>query len=370
LNRLLLLVVFAIVLLAAKGSLAFAPPPLAPASFRQVDQTVRSKRLVVAGTPPPRGGTTTTTTTSSSTTRRLARNDDDNNKTSKKNLEEGLRTKLVTESIAPWRTVRLFLYGALGSGAAVGGFITLAGTLAALSGARSDLDLNTESVNLAIDFGAVAVFAFLAKWDLDKQSELNQKVEEKIEKKKEQKKVAAGMKEREQQLANLQLNIQVSTDGDTKEATIRDLQVGAKQHMIIVAGPRKACRDALVGANLMKMNFAMKNVLVVPFDIDETATPLDTGGGSGFGERPVYETQSYVARPAGDKSAWREYIESEMKDAVTQNGEKARQEGIAIVVANSGKIIRRGVGKVPWRQMVEELEQTVSGESTKSSSFF
>ena len=59
-------------------------------------------------------------------------------------FDEGLRTKLVSESIAPWRTLRLFLYGALGSGAAVGGFITLAGTAAALSGARTDLDLNTE----------------------------------------------------------------------------------------------------------------------------------------------------------------------------------------------------------------------------------
>ena len=59
-------------------------------------------------------------------------------------FDEGLRTKLVSESIAPWRTLRLFLYGALGSGAAVGGFITLAGVAAALSGARTDVDLNTE----------------------------------------------------------------------------------------------------------------------------------------------------------------------------------------------------------------------------------
>lgn len=59
-------------------------------------------------------------------------------------FDEGLRTKLVSESIAPWRNLRLFLYGALGSGAAVGGFITLAGTLAALTGARTDVDLNTE----------------------------------------------------------------------------------------------------------------------------------------------------------------------------------------------------------------------------------
>ena len=59
-------------------------------------------------------------------------------------MDPAVRSKLLAESIAPWRAVRLFLYGSLGSGAAVGGFITLAGTLAALSGARSDLDLQTQ----------------------------------------------------------------------------------------------------------------------------------------------------------------------------------------------------------------------------------
>lgn len=62
----------------------------------------------------------------------------------KTGLEDGVRTKLVAESIAPWRTVRLFLYFALGSGAAVGGLITLSGVAAGLSGARTDLDMNTE----------------------------------------------------------------------------------------------------------------------------------------------------------------------------------------------------------------------------------
>ena len=62
----------------------------------------------------------------------------------KSGLEESVKNKLVKESIAPWRPLRLFLYVALGSGAFIGGLVTLSGTLAALSGARSDVDLNTE----------------------------------------------------------------------------------------------------------------------------------------------------------------------------------------------------------------------------------
>jgi hypothetical protein len=59
-------------------------------------------------------------------------------------FDEGLRSKLVSESIAPWRTVRLFFYGSLGTGALIGGLVTLSGTAAALSGARPDLDLNDQ----------------------------------------------------------------------------------------------------------------------------------------------------------------------------------------------------------------------------------
>jgi Low psii accumulation1 / Rep27 len=67
----------------------------------------------------------------------------DKNKKKKGGLDESVRTKLVSESIAPWRTLRLFLYGAAGSGAFIGGLVTLTGTAAILSGAKEG-DLNTE----------------------------------------------------------------------------------------------------------------------------------------------------------------------------------------------------------------------------------
>lgn len=208
----------------------------------------------------------------------------------------------------------------------------------------------------------------LAKLDLDKQAELNERIEERIEKKKEQKKLIKGIKEREQELGTLRLDIQISPDGITKDASVRELQAGARQHMIIVAGPKKACRDALVGANLLKMDFAMSNVLVVPYETGTNAAEKQSRPEGGFGEQPIYERQSYVARPTGD--GWAEYIKAEMDDAVEQNGEKAKEEGIAIVVSSTGKVIRRGVGKVPWRQMVEQLDETIGGGREKDVPLF
>lgn len=80
---------------------------------------------------------------SSSSTSRLF-NTPPETKTKKKPYDEKLRKKLLSESIAPWRTIRLFLYGSLGSGAFVGGFIQLTGLLAALSAGKPDIDMNTE----------------------------------------------------------------------------------------------------------------------------------------------------------------------------------------------------------------------------------
>ena len=217
------------------------------------------------------------------------------------------------------------------------------------------VSFSLQYLNLAIDFGAVLVFALLAKFDLDKGAELQEKVDEKIERKKQLKGKVRELKKREKTLQNLDLEFTVSMDGKTKKASVRDLQQGAKQHMIIVAGPRKACKDALIGANLQKMDFAMSNVLVVPYDTEADSSVAEVRPSGGFGERPSYETQPYVARASGED--WAAYIEEEMKDAIEQGGDGVKEEGIAIVVENTGNIVRRGVGTVPWRQMVEQLQK-------------
>jgi len=283
-------------------------------------------------------------------------------------IDTNTRSRLLSESIAPWRTLRLFLYGSLGSGAALGGIITAAGAAAALSGARSDLDLNTEYLNLAIDFGAVALFAFLAKWDFDQGDELNTKVEQKLQQKRENKVIRKAMKGREETLSKLMLDIRISEDGTKQTAAVEAVQTGGKQHVIVVVGPKKAIRDALLGANILKMEFSIRDVLIVPYEIggktkqqkDDEAKLKPVGSGFGTDSRPTWETQPYVAQPVGE--GWDEYIQAELDDAVQQNGEKVKEQGIAIVVANSGEIIRRGVGQVPWRNMVDELTNAVKDD--------
>jgi len=282
-----------------------------------------------------------------------------------KGIDRNVSNKLLAETIAPFRGLRLFFYAAFASGAFVGGLVTLSGVTAALSGVRPDVDLNAEYLNLGIDFGAVALFGVLAKIDLDKGEELNAAVEAKVAMKKKQKKLTSAMREREQQLADLNINVRVNEDGDTRTATVGTIQSMAKQHIILVAGPGRAVRDALRGAQLNKVNFAMTNILVVPYEtgLDEAERASKPSGG--FAERPTYETQAYVAEAVGE--GWESFIEAEMETAAEQAGDKVREEGIALVIANNGKVLRRGVGRVPWRQMVDELEESVTGEKKETS---
>ena len=280
-------------------------------------------------------------------------------------IDRNVSNKLLAETIAPFRGLRLFFYAAFASGAFVGGLITASGVAAALSGVRSDVDLNTEYLNLGIDFGAVAFFGVLAKFDLDKGAELDTAVEAKVERTKKNKKLTSAMKEREQQLADLNINVRVTEDGDTKTAAVGTMQSMAKQHLILVAGPGRPIRDALRGAQPNKVNFAMTNILVVPYEtgLDEAERASKPSGG--FGDRPTYETQAYVAEAVGE--GWESFIQAEIETAAEQAGDKVREEGIALVIANNGKVLRRGVGRVPWRQMVDELEESVTGEKKETS---
>ncbi|KAL7523562.1 hypothetical protein ACHAWF_000573, partial [Thalassiosira exigua] len=242
-------------------------------------------------------------------------------------LDANVSNRLLAETIAPYRGLRLFFYAAFASGAFVGGLITASGVAAALNGLRDDVDLDAEYLNLAIDFGAVALFGVLAKLDLDKGAELDAAVEEKVRRKKEGKKVAATMREREARLKELSVNVRVSEDGATKMAPLGVMQEGARQHVILVAGPGRAVRDALRGAQLNKVNFAMTNVLVVPYETGvDAAEKASKPDGGGFGDgRPSYETQAYVADPVGE--GWDEFVAAEVDAAAEQAGEKVREEG-------------------------------------------
>jgi hypothetical protein len=79
---------------------------------------------------------------------------EENKEKKKGGLDGKLRSKLLSESIAPWRTLRLFLYGSLGSGAFIGGLINTSGAIAASS--SPEFNLNPE----------VRLYLMLSEWKI------------------------------------------------------------------------------------------------------------------------------------------------------------------------------------------------------------
>jgi len=59
-------------------------------------------------------------------------------------INEGISSRLLAETIAPWRSLRLFFYFSLGTGAFVGGLITVTRVLAASRFQSGEVDMNPE----------------------------------------------------------------------------------------------------------------------------------------------------------------------------------------------------------------------------------
>lgn len=110
-------------LLLAAGTSAFAPP---------------AARTSLAAANP-----CTTATTESSLVTLFA---EESSKKKTGGLDGKMRSKLLSETIAPWRSLRLFLYGSLGSGAFIGGLINGSGAIA--GSALPEFNLNTEVRNV------------------------------------------------------------------------------------------------------------------------------------------------------------------------------------------------------------------------------
>ena len=69
-----------------------------------------------------------------------------------------------SEVIAPFRAVRMFFYGAFMASGGIGGLIAITRLIASLNnapGAEAPIEI---AKGLAIDFGAVIVFALLYRW--------------------------------------------------------------------------------------------------------------------------------------------------------------------------------------------------------------
>ncbi|CAM9161184.1 unnamed protein product [Phaeothamnion confervicola] len=263
------------------------------------------------------------------------------------------KDKLVAETQAPFRKVRLFLYGGFAFSAFIGGLTALSQLAAAVADRPDSLPLKDCLINVGVDFSVLAVCAFAIKFEGDTQKEL----EEMMAKRREAKRREACNKiddatnaARIGRLRELTVRLNVDGDGAQREAAVGTLMASAQQDIVIVAGGPDMVRDALLGAMLVKDQvFSGRNLLIVPV--------TTAGSDKGFAAKPAAFRQGFVAEPAGaDEDGWRSLIAEELEDARRQGNEAAAKQGIVLVVRRDGAVLRRGVGQPKWHLIRDDLD--------------
>ncbi|CAM9481968.1 unnamed protein product, partial [Hapterophycus canaliculatus] len=82
--------------------------------------------------------------------------------------------KLKAETKTPFRTIRIFVYGAFGVSALIGGITSLTQLAATLSEQPGALELQKVLINLLVDFGVMAAAAFCYNFETSQQEGLEQ----------------------------------------------------------------------------------------------------------------------------------------------------------------------------------------------------
>jgi hypothetical protein len=53
------------------------------------------------------------------------------------------------------------------------------------------------------------------------------------------------------------------------------------------------------------------------------------------------------------------YLEREITKAELQGNKQVVKEGLVIALKRNGKVLRRGIGLPPWKQLIDELEGVI-----------
>ncbi|KAJ8602296.1 hypothetical protein CTAYLR_007850 [Chrysophaeum taylorii] len=268
-------------------------------------------------------------------------------------ITKDLKRKLLQEASTPWRSVRLFFYGAFAFSAGVGLATALAQLAASATHQPGALPLSQSATNVGVDVAVVAACALGYRVDsraaADVVSEPDKKALSAVE--------AA---ERTELLARLR--VEVGTDDNRREASLETLRTMAGQSVVVLGGPRAVVDDALTDALIQQKLLARAECVVVPVRVDATASSAPP-------QRKKIDTAGFVATPAPDDAdAWVQYLGDEIATAVAQGEPTAATAGVVIAVRRDGTIARRGVGKPPWRDVINDLQDDDDDDATAAGS--
>ena len=284
-------------------------------------------------------------------------------------LDEGTRVKLKEEIASPFRKVRLFFYAAMGIAGGLGAFTAVPALLiiGTQNGGEGSDAIQTALSNIAIDVSGIV--GAVALWNRDTADE-RRKLERFAEKEKKltYQLTDAEKMEREEELARMPVQVQISEQDEnvTRIVPLGNLQAKGKQHVVIVAGSRPFVRDAVISAKIEGVElFNTKETFVIPVVLDDVVQ-LEEGRDAvakGFGApKETLMSAPYIGKPT-QINVWQAYLKKEIDLAVKQGEADIVNKGLVLAVKRNGKVVRRGVGIPPWKELVDEMQDKAVGVS-------
>eukprot|EP00775_Hariotina_reticulata_P003194 gene3194-3472_t len=230
------------------------------------------------------------------------------------------------EAEAPYRPLRLVLFGFCVASAGMATLISIPQLIAARAGAPGALALDDVLQNIAINVGAVLLFAFLFRQDWKARGKQLARLA------------------REEALASLQIQL-----ANNKRLRLGDLQ--GTSRVVVVAGTQLQVADALAAAEPYREQLQRRGVLVVPLPVFEAADPGSSSSSSQPEGVPDQADLRWKALPR-KPDQWKAWF---MQQLALAGPSTKSDRGLYVGLRLDGRVRASGMGPPPWARFAVEL---------------
>lgn len=232
--------------------------------------------------------------------------------------------KIRSEVLSPFRSLRMFFYLSFIASGSIGGLIAATQLIAALTNPARAAQVPELVKGLAIDIGAVSIFAFLYSRDNKAKNAQLAKLS------------------REESLSNLKLRV-----NEKRTISVSTLRGAAR--LVICAGPASFIEQAFKTSEPFTESLLDRGVLVVPFATDGNSPSFDFEESEEKKELTARRKRLWQLAPVY-VSEWSKWLDEQKKLAGV-----SPESPVYLSLRMDGRVRGSGVGYPPWNAFVAQL---------------
>jgi hypothetical protein len=303
---------------------------------------------------------------------------------------------LRAEAQEPFRFLKLYIFGGLAAGAALGLIIILTRLAAALKGGDDAPELGETLINMCVNLGGIGVFGYLLKGELAARDRMNEKVER--EEEIGRLRVSTSENSEDVLMSQLRGNYRVFIIAGSEEhveetvSSLAKYKTMLKENSVIIAtvdmqtGGKGGSKKG--GGSKKPAPGAKMAALAAEFAAEREAGEGESAGAAGEGEGGSAEEEAAEEAPEiqfgkrsrrvevavaaarvtekrwrvapVDEAQWRAWVINE----VERSGFDTTVRDVFFSVGKDGTLWKSGAGIPNWMKLIEELPTGVAGGLT------